>query len=68
MTTNNENHRTALVTGSSNGIGEAVVKKLAELDYKLIVTGRNEQDISRVARECANLSPSKLKVSSLMEK
>ena len=49
---------TALVTGSSNGIGEAVVKKLARLDYKLIVTGRNAADISRVADLCAQMSPS----------
>lgn len=51
--------KTAIVTGSSNGIGEAIVKRLAELDYKLVVTGRNKADIKRVAEECANLSPSK---------
>jgi len=55
-------NRTALVTGSSNGIGEAVVKKLAQQDYKLVVTGRNRDDIARVAAECARLSPSKQKV------
>lgn len=54
--------RTALVTGSSNGIGEAIVKLLASQDYRLVVTGRNEADISRVAAECKLLSPSKLQV------
>lgn len=51
----------ALVTGSSNGIGEAIVKQLSKLDYKLVVTGRDENDIKRVAEECAKLSPTKQK-------
>ena len=55
--------KTALVTGSSSGIGEAIVKQLAKLNFKLVVTGRNESDISRVAEECRRLSPSGLKVS-----
>jgi glucose 1-dehydrogenase len=54
-------HRTALVTGSSNGIGEAIVKRLAELDYKLVVTGRNGPDIKRVADECELLSPTRMR-------
>lgn len=65
MSTGNDSkqQRTALVTGSSNGIGESVVKELAKLNYKLVVTGRNPDDISRVAKECAALSPSGTKVS-----
>lgn len=53
--------RTALVTGSSNGIGEAVVKELAKLDFKLVVTGRSAADIKRVADDCELLSPSRLR-------
>lgn len=60
-----QRQKTALVTGSSNGIGEAIVKQLAKLDYKLVVTGRNLDDIARVAQECARLSPSRSKVSSV---
>lgn len=60
--------RNAIVTGSSNGIGEAVAKGLAKLDYKLVVTGRDKDDIRRVADECCRLSPSGLKVSNLMLK
>lgn len=58
-----QNRRTALVSGSSNGIGEAVAKGFAKLDYELVITGRNVNDIKRVADECAKLSPSKRKVS-----
>lgn len=57
--------KTALVTGSSNGIGESIAKALAKLDYALIITGRDQSDIKRVADECLKLSPSKLKVSSM---
>lgn len=53
--------RTALVTGSSNGIGEAIVKELAKLDFKLVVTGRSLEDIERVAAECESLSPSRMR-------
>lgn len=58
-----EANKCALVTGSSNGIGEAIVKRLAKLDYNLVVTGRSASDVARVASECASLSPSSKKVS-----
>lgn len=54
----NECKRCALVTGSSSGIGEAIVRDLARLDWKLVVTGRSGADIKRVADACASLSPS----------
>lgn len=54
-------YKTALVTGSSNGIGEAIVQHLAKLDYKLVVTGRDKTDINRVASACELVSPSKLR-------
>lgn len=53
-----DSRRTALVTGSSNGIGEAIVKRLAALDFRLVVTGRLRADIERVAGDCQRLSPS----------
>lgn len=58
-----ETLRCALVTGSSNGIGEAVVKALAAKNYKVVVTGRDRDDIRRVADECTRLSPGRIKVS-----
>ncbi|RWS06169.1 3-oxoacyl-[acyl-carrier-protein] reductase FabG-like protein [Dinothrombium tinctorium] len=50
-------HKVALVTGSSSGIGEASVKLFSELGAQVVITGRNEQKVSRVAQECEQLSP-----------
>jgi len=51
----------ALVTGSSSGIGEGIVKLLSILGANVVVTGRKAEDVSRVAKECQDLSPQKLK-------
>jgi NAD(P)-dependent dehydrogenase (short-subunit alcohol dehydrogenase family) len=61
LTTEGNPKRAALVTGSSSGIGEAIVRELAKLDFKLVVTGRSAPDIKRVADECERLSPSRLR-------
>lgn len=42
------------VTGASSGIGEALVKALAEHGAHLILSARNEQELNRVAAECLN--------------
>lgn len=41
----------ALVTGASAGFGKAIAKSLAKLDYNLILTGRNEQNLHQVISE-----------------
>lgn len=41
----------ALVTGSSGGIGEGIVKTLASEGVAVVVHGRNEQSANRVAQE-----------------
>jgi NADPH:quinone reductase-like Zn-dependent oxidoreductase len=54
--------KVVLVTGSSSGIGEGAVKLYSMLGAKIVVTGRNETRIKRVAEECHKLSPHGLKV------
>ncbi|CAG2104091.1 unnamed protein product, partial [Medioppia subpectinata] len=53
--------KVVLVTGSSSGIGEGIVKLFAILGANVVVTGRNETEIQRVAKEVLELSPNKLK-------
>lgn len=43
--------QTALVTGSSGGIGYEFAKQLAEKGVNLIITGRNEERLQRVKEE-----------------
>ncbi|PZF74125.1 SDR family NAD(P)-dependent oxidoreductase [Taibaiella soli] len=43
--------KTALVTGSSSGLGEAIVKMLAAEGAAVIVHGRNQERAERVANE-----------------
>ncbi|CAG2111083.1 unnamed protein product [Medioppia subpectinata] len=50
-----------LVTGSSSGIGEGIVKLFSILGANVVVTGRTAPDVQRVAKEVQELSPLKLK-------
>lgn len=43
--------RTALVTGSSRGIGKAIAQALAQAGCKVAVNGRNEADVHQAAAE-----------------
>lgn len=58
----NDIEKVALVTGSSSGIGEATVKLLAKRGYKVVITGSKAEKVSRVAQECAALSPKNFQV------
>lgn len=49
--------KTALVTGASSGFGEAIAKSLAKLNYNLILTGRNEQNLLNVESEIKSKYP-----------
>ncbi|CAG2106919.1 unnamed protein product, partial [Medioppia subpectinata] len=53
------NNRVVLVTGSSSGIGEAIVKLFSLLGAKVVVTGRKAGEVKRVANEAHQLSPHK---------
>ena len=43
--------RTALVTGGGRGIGEAIARSLAEAGAQVVVTGRSDDAIGRVAAD-----------------
>ena len=42
---NNLKGKTALITGASSGIGEAIAKMLAQMGVNLILNSRNEEKL-----------------------
>ncbi|RWS01883.1 putative oxidoreductase-like protein [Dinothrombium tinctorium] len=54
-------NKVVIVTGSSSGIGEAIVSLFAQLGSYVVVTGLDEDGVSRVAIKCESLSPNKYK-------
>jgi NAD(P)-dependent dehydrogenase (short-subunit alcohol dehydrogenase family) len=48
--------KVALVTGSSSGIGASVVKHFAQFGGNVVVTGRNSENVKKVANECVKLA------------
>ncbi|CAG2108372.1 unnamed protein product [Medioppia subpectinata] len=53
--------KVVLVTGSAIGVGEAIAKLYSALGASVVITGRREDGVKRVAKECQELSPNKLK-------
>ena len=54
--------KVVLVTGSSSGIGEATALCFAKLGSKVVITGRDESRVERVAKLCQEISPHNLQV------
>ena len=44
--------RTALVTGAGNGLGRAIALELATRGARVVLTGRNQDKLDLVAKEC----------------
>ena len=49
--------KTALVTGSTKGIGKAIAWELAKEGANVIINGRNSQAVDEVVMEIKNLVP-----------
>ena len=50
------------LAGASSGIGSATAKLFARLGAQLTITGRNADNLHKVAEECKELSEGKTKV------
>ncbi|WP_026570702.1 MULTISPECIES: SDR family NAD(P)-dependent oxidoreductase [Sediminibacillus] len=50
-------HKTALVTGSTKGIGKAIAKELAKEGVNVLINGRNYEEVERTIQEIKSESP-----------
>lgn len=49
--------KVVLITGASSGIGAATAIHLAQLGASLSITGRNKQNLDKVAEQCGQSKP-----------
>ena len=53
--------KVVLITGSSSGIGAVTAIEFSKAGAQVIITGRNVQKLSDVAKQCSKASPKGLK-------
>ncbi|HLQ71789.1 MAG TPA: SDR family NAD(P)-dependent oxidoreductase, partial [Bacillota bacterium] len=51
------NHKTALVTGSTRGIGKAIATELAKEGVNVLINGRQHQKVDEVVKELKSEFP-----------
>lgn len=51
------NNKTALVTGSTKGIGKAIAIELAKEGVNVLINGRNDEEVERTVEEIKLLFP-----------
>lgn len=52
--------KTALITGATSGIGEAIARKFAQNDFNIIINGRRQNKLNRLAEELKQESGSEV--------
>ncbi|CAG2114337.1 unnamed protein product [Medioppia subpectinata] len=60
-TSKNFADKVVLITGSSGGIGAVTAVEFARYGAQVVITGRNADNLSEVAKQCAAVSPKGLK-------
>ncbi|XP_054167704.1 uncharacterized short-chain type dehydrogenase/reductase y4vI-like [Oppia nitens] len=50
----------ALITGSSSGIGAGIAELFAKSGANVVITGLDSDGVSKVAKQCTNVSPKQL--------
>lgn len=53
-------NKVVLITGASSGIGAETAKEFSKLGAKIVITGRNKDNLAKVAEECKEVSPDNL--------
>lgn len=53
--------KVVLVTGASSGIGAETAIEFSKLGASVVITGRNQESLNNVAKQCEEISPTKLK-------
>jgi len=58
-------NKTALITGASQGIGEATAYAFASKGYSLILWARNQNQLKKVQKKCKTLGASQVEIESV---